>query len=146
MGEFRGSAPAKIDDRGRFKVPTGFFRAFEAGYGPEVFVTSFRGDCTHIYPLEVWDDIEKQLARLPRTASGKRRFLERVSYFGQEGRLDSQGRIVIPPILRDNAGMAGEVVVLGLQDHLEIWNRERFEMRMKDEPLTDDDLDGLTLL
>ncbi|MDX1382939.1 MAG: division/cell wall cluster transcriptional repressor MraZ [Thermoanaerobaculia bacterium] len=146
MGEFRGSAPAKIDDRGRLKVPTGFRRNLDDTYGVDVFVTSIRGDCTHIYPLEVWDDIEKQLARLPRTASAKRRFLERVSYYGQQGRLDAQGRIVIPPILRESAGMVGEVVVLGLQDHLEVWNRDRFETRLRDEPFTDDDLDALTVL
>lgn len=144
MGEFRGSAPAKIDDRGRLKVPTDFRRNLEETYGSDVFVTSFKGDCTHLYPLSIWADIEEQLARLPRTSSAKRRFLERVSYYGQQGRLDSQGRITIPPILRDSAGMDGEVVVLGIQDHLEVWNRERFEDRLTAEPLTDEILDALT--
>ena len=143
MGEFRGSAPAKIDDRGRIKVPTDFRRIFDDSYGPEVFVTSFLGDCTHLYPFSEWEGIEQMVAKLPSTAPRKRRFLERVAYYGQRGRLDGQGRIVIPQILRESAGMAGDVVVLGLDDHLEIWNRERFGMRLRDQPLTDEDLDGL---
>ena len=67
MGDFRGSAPAKIDDRGRLKVPTDFRRALEETYGVDVFVTSIQGDSTLLYPLPIWDDIEQQLARLPRT-------------------------------------------------------------------------------
>ena len=144
MGEFRGSAPAKIDDRGRLKVPTDFRRALEEAYGADVFVTSVQGDHTLLYPLPVWDEIEQQLARLPRTSSAKRRYLERVSYYGQQGKLDTQGRIVIPPLLRESARMVGEVVVLGMQDHLQVWNRELFERRLAAEPMTDEDLDALS--
>ena len=144
MGDFRGSAPAKIDDRGRLKVPTDFRRALEETYGVDVFVTSIEGDSTLLYPLQIWEDIEQQLARLPRTNSSKRRFLERVSYFGQQGALDAQGRIVIPPLLRTSARMVGEVVVLGMQDHLQVWNRELFERRLAAEPITDEDLDALS--
>ena len=144
MGEFRGSAPAKIDDRGRLKVPTDFRRALEETWGADVFVTSVRGDSTLLYPLPIWDEIEQQLSRLPRTLSAKRRFLERVSYYGQQGKLDSQGRIVIPPLLRESARMVGEVVVLGMQDHLQVWNRELFERRLAAEPMTDEDLDSLS--
>ena len=144
MGDFRGSAPAKIDDRGRLKVPTDFRRAFEETYGVDFFVTSIQGDSTLLYPLQIWDEIEQQLARLPRTHPGKRRFLERVSYYGMQGKLDSQGRIVIPPLLRTSARMVGEVVVLGMQDHLQVWNRELFERRLVSEPITDEDLDALS--
>ena len=144
MGEFRGSAPAKIDDRGRLKVPTDFRRALEDTYGVDVFVTSVQGDSTLLYPLAIWDEIEQQLAQLPRTHAAKRRYLERVSYYGQQGKLDSQGRIVIPPLLRSSARMEGEVVVLGMQDHLQVWNRELFERRLAAEPMTDEDFDALS--
>ena len=144
MGDFRGSAPAKIDDRGRLKVPTDFRRALEEAYGVDVFVTSVQGDSTLLYPLQIWDEIEQQLAKLPRTHAAKRRYLERVSYYGQQGKLDSQGRIVIPPLLRTSARMVGEVVVLGMQDHLQVWNRELFERRLTAEPMTDEDFDALS--
>lgn len=141
----RGSAPAKIDDKGRLKVPTHFRRAIEDRWGPEVFVTSILGDSALIYPLLVWEEIEAKLLALPSTDRSKVRYLERVSYYGQEARLDTQGRMLIPPILREKAGMTGEEVVVSAQiDHLVVWNRERFERRLDDEPITEDDFRALS--
>ena len=92
-----------------------------------------------VYPLSVWEDLEARLAALPSTDRVKRRYLERVSYYGQQTRLDAQGRVVIPPILRESAEMAGEVVVSTRLDHLEVWNRARLEARFSQEPFTEDD-------
>ena len=64
---FRGSAPAKIDDKGRLKVPTGFRRTLEDRYGREVFTTSVTGDSVLVYPLVVWEVLEERLAALPST-------------------------------------------------------------------------------
>ena len=141
---FRGSAPAKIDDSGRLKVPTDFKRTFQDRYGPEVFVTSIQGRSTLLYPLAVWSEIEARLEKMPSTHRVKRRFLERISYFGQQGRLDAQGRIVIPQILRDSAGMVGDVIVFGSIDYLEVWNRELFESKLESEPFTDEDFESLS--
>ena len=141
---FRGSAQAKIDDKGRLKVPTAFQRQIEERWGAEVFVTSILGESALLYPLPVWEDIENRLAALPSTHRAKNKYLERASYFGQEGKLDAQGRIVLPPILRESAGMEGEVVVMAQLDHLEIWNRDRFEKRRVDRPITDEDFESLS--
>jgi len=141
---FRGSATAKIDERGRLKVPTDFRRILEDRYGPDVFVTSFQGKSTLLFPLSVWEGIEQRLAKLPSTHQLKRRFVARVSYYGQQARLDSQARIVIPPILRESAEMSGEVLVFGSIDHLEIWNRKRFESRLEREPREEDEFDVLS--
>ena len=136
---FRGSAPTKIDEKGRLKVPTAFRRQLEERYGREVFVTSILGDSVLLYPLSVWEEIEDRLAALPSTDRTKQRFLERVSYYGQQGQLDGQGRIVIPPLLRESAQMVGDVVVSTRLDHLEIWNLERLQARFTDQPFTDED-------
>jgi len=140
---FRGSAPAKIDDKGRLKVPTEFRRLLEESYGPEVFITSVVGDSAKLYPLPVWEEVEQKLAGVPSSDRAKQRFLERVNYFGQQLRLDSQGRVLIPQILREQAEILGEVVVSGRIDQLEIWNRERFDRRLSDEPFTEDDFKAL---
>lgn len=136
---FRGSSPTKIDDKGRLKVPTAFKRQLEERYGREVYITSVYGDSVLLYPLSVWEEIEDRLAALPSTDRTRRRFLERVSYYGQQGQLDGQGRIVIPPLLRDSARMVGEVVVSARLDHLEIWNLERLQARFAEQPFTDED-------
>lgn len=136
---FRGSSPAKIDDKGRLKVPTAFRQHIEERWGEELFVTSLEGDSALVYPLPVWEEIEARLEGLPSTHSAKKRFLERVSYFGQQVRPDAQGRILLPPILRATAGMEGEVVVSAQINHLVVWNRERFERRLAEKPFTEED-------
>jgi MraZ protein len=135
----RGSAPAKVDDKGRLKIPTDFRRAIEERYGPDLFVTSIEGDSAWLYPLPVWEEIEARLQVMPATDRVKARFLERASHFGQQSRLDSQGRLVIPQILRESAGMAGEVVVSARLDHLVVWNRERFARRLEQQPFSEED-------
>lgn len=142
----RGSAPARVDDKGRLKVPTDFRRAIEERYGSELFVTSVQGDAALLYPLPVWEEIEARLAAAPSTDRAKARFLERVSYFGQQVRLDGQGRLVIPQILRESAAMSADVdVVVSAQlDHLVVWNRERFERRLEEQPFTEEDFRALT--
>jgi len=141
---FRGSAQAKIDDKGRLKVPTAFQRHIEERWGPEVFVTSVVGESAFLFPLPVWEEIENRLAALPSTHPAKTKYIERTSYFGQEGKLDAQGRIVLPPLLRESAGMEGEVVVMAQIDRLEVWNRERFEKRRLAEPMSPDDWQALS--
>jgi MraZ protein len=135
----RGSAPAKIDEKGRLKIPTDFRRVIEERYGQELFVTSVLGDSALLYPLPVWEEIEARLAAMPSTDRTKTRFLERVSYFGQQARLDVQGRLLLPQILRESAAMNGEVVVSAHLDHLVVWNRERFVARLEQQPFTEDD-------
>jgi len=141
---FRGSAPTKIDDKGRLKIPTPFRTTIEERWGADLFATSILGDSALIYPLPVWEEIEERLSTMPSTHRSKMRFLERVNYFGQQARLDSQGRIVVPQILRESAQILGEVVVSAHLDHLVVWNRERFEERLVQEPFTEDDFRALS--
>ena len=135
----RGSAPTRIDEKGRLKVPTMFRGAIQDQHGPDVFVTSLTGESVLIYPLPVWLDIEANLARLPGSHPSVLKYLDFVNYYGQEGELDAQGRVVIPSELRDSASMAGEVRVFGRITYLEVWNRERFAQKMQRDPWTNDD-------
>ncbi len=141
---FRGSTTATIDEKGRLKIPTEFRRLIEERYGLDLFVTSVTGEQALVYPLPVWEEIEGRLAGLPATDRVKERYLERVSYFGAQTKLDPQGRVLVPSILRQSAQMAGEVVVSARLDHLVVWNRERFEQRLTERPFTDDDFAALT--
>jgi MraZ protein len=136
----RGNHPARIDDKGRIKVPNGFRSLVESQYGAELFVTSVTGEYVRLYPMPVWLEIERRLAEVPSTNPSKLRFLDRVNFFGQTVAIDKQGRLLIPQVLRETAAMAGEVSVLGLQNHMAVWNRRRLEERLfKKEPFTDED-------
>ena len=139
----RGSAPAKIDDKGRLKVP-GMFRAdIQDKQGPDVFVTSLTGESVLIYPMAVWLDVERKLMDMPSNHPSRLKFLNRVNYFGQTSELDSQGRVVIPPHLRESASIVGDVRVFGRITYLEVWNDQRFLQKLQREPWTDDE--GLRL-
>jgi MraZ protein len=136
----RGNHPARIDDKGRIKVPNGFRTLVESQYGAELFVTSVTGEFVRLYPMAVWLEIERRLAQVPSTNPSKLRFLDRVNFFGQVAAMDKQGRVLLPQILRETAAMAGEVSVLGLQNHLAVWNLRRLQERLfKKEPFSDED-------
>ena len=135
----RGNHPARIDEKGRIKIPNGFRQIVQSQYGPELFVTSITGEYVRLYPMAVWLEIERKLAQVPSTNPSKQRFLDRVNFFGQTVEMDKQGRVVLPQMLRESAAMAGEVSVLGLQNHLEVWSQKRLQERLKREPFTDDD-------
>jgi MraZ protein len=135
----RGNHPARVDEKGRLKVPNGFRAFIESNHGPELFVTSVTGEHALIYPMAVWLEIERKLAAVPSTNPSKLRFLDRVNFFGQAVTMDKQGRVVLPQMLRETAAMAGEVSVLGRQNHLAIWNLRRLQERFKKEPFSEED-------
>jgi MraZ protein len=135
----RGNHPARVDDKGRLKVPNGFRTLIEAQYGAELFVTSVSGEQVRVYPMAVWLEIERKLQAVPSTHPSRLRFLERVSFYGQAVAMDRQGRVLLPQLLRESAAMLGDVSVLGVQNHLEVWNLKRLLERFKKEPFTDED-------
>ena len=140
----RGSAPTRIDDKGRLKIPTLFRGLIQDQKGSDVFVTSVTGEFVRIYPMPVWLEIEEKLGKMPSTHPARVRYLERVNYFGQPGELDTQGRILIPYRLRESAAMSGEVDVLGQYNLLEVWNHDRFLTKLQHDPYTDDDARALS--
>jgi MraZ protein len=140
---FRGSAPARIDDKGRLKVPNSFRSPLEGRFGRELFLTSLTGEHVRIYPLPVWLEIEQKLGEMPSTHPARLRFLDRVNYYGQTSELDVQGRVLIPARLRDAATIAGDVDVLGQFNYLDVWNHDRLLTKLQREPYTDEDARSL---
>jgi MraZ protein len=139
----RGSYSARIDDKGRLKIPTAFRALVEEQHGAGLYVTSLSGLSVRIYPMSVWQAIEQRLSRMPSTHPARAKFLDRVNFFGQVGEFDAQGRVLIPTRLRESAGMAGDVDVLGQSDYLDVWNHDRFVTKLQGEPFTDDDARAL---
>jgi len=139
----RGNAPARIDNKGRLKIPTAFKTLVEDRHGRDVFVTSLSGESVQVYPMPVWIEIERKLAQIPSTHPSRLRFFSRVNYYGQATEIDNQGRVLIHTRLREAAGMVGEVDVFGHYDHLEIWNHERFVTKLSSDPYTDADARAL---
>ncbi len=142
----RGSYTATIDSKGRLKIPAAFKSALEESYSVEFFVTSLNGDFVRIYPFPVWREIEDKLAGLPSFDKTKKKFLNRTNYFGQMVRMDGQGRILIPVLLRQTAQMRGEIAILGGLTYLDAWSRERFRDEIDQNPMTPEDEETLSNL
>jgi MraZ protein len=136
---FRGNHPARVDEKGRLKVPAEFKRTVDEKYGAQFYITSLDGKVAQIYPFEEWQRIEEKLLRLPNFNPAKKKFLNRTNYYGQQVEMDAQGRLLIPSILRDAAEIKGEVAVLGHLTHLEVRNMEAFRAEMEAEPFTAED-------
>lgn len=130
---------ATVDLKGRMKIPTAFKSILDEKYGPDFYITSLDGQCARIYPLAEWLKVEEKLAQLPSMNKSKRKFLDRTNYWGQVVRMDNQGRVLIPPQLREAAGMRGQVAVMGDLLYLEVWNTQRFAEHMEQNPFTEED-------
>jgi transcriptional regulator MraZ len=135
----RGHSPAKIDGKGRLKVPSVFRKIIEEKYGRDCFVTSTTGEFARVYPMPVWVEIEKKFAALPSMNPTVMRLKNRVNYYGAAASMDDQGRLPIHPLLRRSTALDGDVAVIGSQTWLEVWNREKLEAMLKSHPLTEED-------
>jgi MraZ protein len=148
MGKFLlGSYSARIDQSGRIKIPEKFRVTIEENYGKELFVTSLNDLAIQIYPLPVWEE----LAGLTKVGflhlkTEIKQFMRRVNVKGSQLEIDTKGRVLISPILRENAQLDGDIEVIGLNNHLEIWNKTNLEASLAQNPLTDENFDQIAQL
>jgi MraZ protein len=138
----RGNHRAKVDEKGRLKIPAVFLEGLRQ-YGNQFYITSMTGESARIYPMQVWIAIEDKLAKVSSQNRAKRKFLMRTSYFGQAVEMDGQGRVLLPPVLREAAQTMGEVDVFGELDYLEVMNHTRVLDDLKKNPFTEDDFKAL---
>jgi MraZ protein len=136
---FRGNHPARVDEKGRLKLPAEFKRRIDEEYGEQFYITSKDGKVAEIHPLKEWEKFEEKLAAIPNFNPAKKKLLDRLNYFGQVARMDEQGRVLLPQILREQAKVTGDVVVFGMQTYLEVANHDSFRQNMEANPLTEED-------
>jgi transcriptional regulator MraZ len=136
---FRGNHPTRVDEKGRLKVPAEFKRVIDEKYAQRFYITSLDGKVAQVYPFEEWERIEQKLASLSTYNPTKKKFLDRVNYYGQVVEMDGQGRLLIPQILRESAQIRGEVAVLGNLTYLEVRNLEAFRKEIEEQAFTDED-------
>ena len=141
----RGNYAAKIDDKGRLKIPNAFRALVEKTHGSELFVTSLTGESVRVYPMPVWLALEERLARAPSTHPVTHQ-VPRPRQLLRPDRGDRRAGPRRHPLSGSASppGMAGEVDVFGQVDHLDVWNHERFVAKMQRDPYTDDDARALS--
>ncbi len=142
----RGSHKLKMDEKGRIKLPAAYRRYIEEKYGTEFYVTSVYGDNARLYPMKEWVTIEEKIKAKGTEDESVRKFLDRTNYFGQCVEMDSQGRILIHPLLRSKAQLVGDVTVMGYLTYLEVWELEKFEQKLAEESYTQSDARNIASL
>ncbi len=136
---FRGNHPAKVDEKGRLKLPSAFKQLVDASNVTQFYVTSTDGKSAEIWPLPEWEKREAQLAEFSTLDDAVQKYLNLTSYYGQQVEMDNQARILLPQILRGTAKLDAEVAVIGKMTYLEVHNRELFEQSLPANGLTAED-------
>jgi MraZ protein len=135
---FRGNHPAKVDEKGRLKVPAAFKQLMDAANVTQFYITSTNGKSAEIWPLPEWEKVEARLAGASALNVAVKTFMKLVNYYGQQVETDSQGRLLLPQILRAKAGLDAEVTVIGMRTYVEVHDREKFEQELPPDGLTDE--------
>lgn len=142
-----GSYTARFDKSGRIKIPEKFRTAIEEEHGKELFITSLTDEAVQIYPLPVWNSLTGTAGEgAYHFKPSIRRLLIRVNSKGTKYQIDSKGRILINQTLREKAKLEEEVEIIGLSNHLEIWNKAQLDEMLGEKPLTDDDFESIAEL
>lgn len=123
MAELLGTHSYQLDPKGRVSLPARFREAFADG----VWLTIGQDGCLYVFPRAEWRRRSDEVASSPLSDADGRAFARLFFGSSDEAKLDSQGRVTIPQRLRETAGISKDVVVLGVRDRMEIWDRESFE-------------------
>src|SRR5579863_3080980 len=114
---FRGNHPAKIDEKGRLKMPAAFKALVDATNVKQFYITSTNGKTVQVWPLPEWEEREKQVTGLGEMTVMVRNYLRLTSYYGQQVEMDTQGRLLMPQKLRNAARLDNmEADVIGMSN------------------------------
>ncbi|MBZ0168409.1 protein mraZ [Candidatus Methylomirabilis lanthanidiphila] len=124
---FRGSFEHAIDDKGRLSIPARYREILKRRRERELILVDPLFDaCIVAYPIKTWQQIEQNLLNNGNSDKRFREYARLISAHAVESMIDSQGRILIPPQLRGKADLRRDVMIVGVLDKIEIWNRERW--------------------
>ncbi len=123
---FAGEFSHALDEKGRLAVPAKFRARFKEG----AVVTRWMNECLAVFPTSEWESINAEIRKRPRTDRTVQTFVHFLVGGAHEADLDAQGRIGIPAHLRHYADIGDEVIVLGANDRLELWQPDRWPARL----------------
>ena len=123
MAELLGTHSYQLDPKGRISLPARFREAFAAG----AVLTLGQDGCLFCFPRAEWEMRAAEVRNLPLSDAGGRAYARMFFGKAEAVELDSQGRLLVPQRLRGEIGIRKEVVVLGVFDRMEIWDRETHE-------------------
>jgi len=123
-----GEHDHSLDEKNRLTLPAKLRGPFEDG----VVVTFGLDGCLEAYPRATWDEVAGRIKSLDPLSADSRLLRRHVFAGASQGDLDRQGRLVVPGRLVERAGIAREVTVIGVHDHLEIWDRTAWREKQRE--------------
>ena len=124
---FRGANAVNMDAKSRIAMPTRYRACLKAG---SILTIGTEERCLSLYPMAVWEEIEGKLAALPSLNEQVRRIQHLLIGHATEVELDAQGRMLVPPLLRDYAGLGKRAVLVGQGKKIELWAEMRWQERL----------------
>jgi MraZ protein len=119
MGEYRHA----LDDKGRLTLPA----RLREGLGQPFVATRGFENCLFLYPMAEWEALEARIRALPFNQANVRAFARLFFAGAAECRTDAQGRVLVPPQLREYARLEREAVILGVNNRVEVWSEPEWE-------------------
>jgi len=123
---FRGSSFHTIDPKGRIIVPTRFRDVIKESGADSIMITRM-DNCLFAYAHDRWSELEQKILDLPEKSESMRRFQRTFIGAAHECKCDAQGRVLIPPFLKQYSELEKEIVLVGALDRFEIWSRANWD-------------------
>jgi MraZ protein len=123
VADLLGTHSYQLDPKGRVSLPARFREAFADG----CWLTIGQDSCLYVFPRVEWERRSDEVASSPLSDADGRAYARLFFGASDEAKVDGQGRITIPQRLRDAVGITKEVVVLGVRDRIEVWDRAAFD-------------------
>lgn len=125
---FRGHFEHAIDAKGRTSLPSRFRDLLASAGATHIVITKALFDpCLHLYPMPAWEELEAKIAALPQFDANVVAFRRKYVSAAVECELDKQGRLLVPPSLREHADLSKEVLFAGMGTTIELWSKERWK-------------------
>jgi MraZ protein len=129
MASFTGTYYYTLDPKGRIIIPSPLREIISSKYdSTRLYITNSAFDkCLHVFPVAEWSVLEEKVKGLPTTDKSVQFFMRRVFSAAIGGEMDKNGRLMVPYELRQNASIENDVVIVGLMDRIEIWDKKRWD-------------------
>ncbi len=128
---FRGATSISIDSKGRIAIPTRYrAELLEHHHGALVCTVDIRQPCLLLYPLHEWEKVEQKLLALSNFDPTQRRIQRVMQGFATECEMDSAGRILLSPTLRQHAQLEQQIMLVGQLNKFEIWQDQQWQKQI----------------
>jgi len=131
VSSFKGSYGYSVDSKGRINIPARLRKYVSTEANDTFVVTRGYDQCLYVYPLDEWTRLEVEIRQLSSTNPKHRFFKRRLLEWATESQLDGQFRIIIPKDLLQFAGIENDVLIIGVLEHIEVWNPRIYEAYLK---------------